>query len=923
MDARVAALQQVIFKKDLMILSMQTQLDAYAAHCGPLPSEVMDKLKREDGELQAGAAAQGGGVAAMKDEAARRKSAAIAIASSSSHSHSKHKTQTKSRSVSATAASNSSERRRAGRFLSADSGTIDLSMIDGGIIEERPTEAHAAEQNEADGEQQVAVDRTFSSKPTAAENSASPADETKSDVECRASKNVVLDFVEDSPMFRRQLEGFEDSLTDLRALLKELLTHSHEYAAAGKRFGEEETALADELVQRKYARAIFSTSCPELGSLSALFGEVHDTLAQVQSSRVSMLLGVESLLHRSIQQFSEKELLKEAGDMRKEVVRLGDEYEALLGKLLGKPRQPGQPVNGTSTPTAIGVDASGLLGLGSPAVPSGSSGFGSSEFAATGTPPASVAATGGHGSGTNVLGTDPAVSNGGIKQQRALEREVVQVRRRFELARFDLVRYLNRLDCMKKFVLVECFNSMLYALLGHFHACHELVKAVEPALRERQEMMQVSRQDFEQDEQMWTAQRELLDKRLTHDVDIVSVSEATAAVAGAMSIDTTLSSDPFPTFDLLVEVISTDTLSSRQTVATTPGGGTKQGYLFVRNSLFPARSWKRRWFQIHAGKLFQTTTRTGAGKHHAETSLTLVCDLLLARVRELEGSSLPFCFEVIDANRAKLLLQAASARDMLEWIEAARRSTESALEKQSHRQEVHPEQQSVIRELTEANPSCADCGQQPAEWVSINIGCLLCIECSGIHRSLGVHESKVRSLTLDSWDMALLALLRDELGNAAVNAVWEHTVPQGWTKPTASTSRDEKARFIKAKYHFHGFAQPCAALEALEEEDGASKEELAKRFVQGAAHGDLRELMWCLAHGVDVNVRAGDQQETALHASAAAGAANCCEYLVLNGASLVLTDKRGRLPYDAAKAGGFEATKLALMQKMSLEQYQS
>eukprot|EP00644_Phytophthora_capsici_P014242 jgi/Phyca11/99228/e_gw1.3.1145.1 len=260
---------------------------------------------------------------------------------------------------------------------------------------------------------------------------------------------------------------------------------------------------------------------------------------------------------------------------------------------------------------------------------------------------------------------------------------------------------------------------------------------------------------------------------------------------------------------------------------------------------------------------------------------------------------------------------------MAEWIEAARRSTESALEKQSHRQEVHPEQQSVIDELTEANPRCADCGQEPAEWVSINIGCLLCIECSGIHRSLGVHESKVRSLALDSWDMSLLTLLRDELGNDIVNSVWEHTIPDGWTKPCPTTTRDEKARFIKAKYHFHGFAEPDATLSALEDDDSVLKLELAKRFIAAASRGDLKELMWCLAHGVDVNVRAGEQNETALHVSASSGAASCCDYLVLNGSSLTLTDKRGRLPYDAAKAGGFENIKLTLMQKMSLEQYQS
>ncbi|KAG1696235.1 hypothetical protein DVH05_018781 [Phytophthora capsici] len=855
----VTELQQVILKKDLMILSLQTQLDAYKERFGSLPAEDLDKVAQFD-------------------------------------------------------AINESQEKRS-RELSGDR-------------KELAAESNAAmaglNGEEAKPQQDKKQPTPRVTSPASMRFRTPDIDEARDKVVSRSSKNVVLDFVEDSPMFRRQLESFEESITGLRALLKELVAHSKEYAAAGRNFGEEETALADELIQRKHARAIFSTSCPELGSLSELFGDMHDTLAQVQSSRVSMLLGVESLLSRSIQQFSEKELLKEAGELRKEVTRLGDEYETLLGKLLSKSRQPGQQANGTSTPTG-GGEAIGMMGLGSPALPMGSYN-GAGENTITGTPPASAVLG---GSNNNILGLDTGpVLNGNDKHQRALEREVVMIRRRFELARFDLVRYMNRIDCMKKFVLVECFNSILYAQLGHFHACHELVKSVEPTLRRRQEMMQVSRKDFEQDELMWASQRELLDKRLLQDVEVVSLNygsneSPSPVAAGTLSVDTTISCDAFPSLDLPVEVISTDTSSSRETVATTPGGDAKQGYLFVRNSMFPARSWKRRWFQIHAGKLFQTASRGGSGKHPTESSLTLVCDLLLARVRELEGSSLPFCFEVIDANRAKLLLQASSARDMAEWIEAARRSTESALEKQSHRQEVHPEQQSVIDELTEANPRCADCGQEPAEWVSINIGCLLCIECSGIHRSLGVHESKVRSLALDSWDMSLLTLLRDELGNDIVNSVWEHTIPDGWTKPCPTTTRDEKARFIKAKYHFHGFAEPDATLSALEDDDSVLKLELAKRFIAAASRGDLKELMWCLAHGVDVNVRAGEQNETALHVSASSGAASCCDYLVLNGSSLTLTDKRGRLPYDAAKAGGFENIKLTLMQKMSLEQYQS
>ena len=37
------------------------------------------------------------------------------------------------------------------------------------------------------------------------------------------------------------------------------------------------------------------------------------------------------------------------------------------------------------------------------------------------------------------------------------------------------------------------------------------------------------------------------------------------------------------------------------------------------------------------------------------------------------------------------------------------------------------------------------------EWAAINHGCVLCIECSGIHRKMGAHVSRIRSLTLDEW----------------------------------------------------------------------------------------------------------------------------------------------------------------------------
>lgn len=82
---------------------------------------------------------------------------------------------------------------------------------------------------------------------------------------------------------------------------------------------------------------------------------------------------------------------------------------------------------------------------------------------------------------------------------------------------------------------------------------------------------------------------------------------------------------------------------------------------------------------------------------------------------------------------------------------------------------------SLVEILHEADPDnriCVDCDTENPDWASINLGCLLCIECSGIHRSLGTHVSKVRSLVLDttSWTEELVGVMLG-LGNNSVNKV--------------------------------------------------------------------------------------------------------------------------------------------------------
>ena len=111
------------------------------------------------------------------------------------------------------------------------------------------------------------------------------------------------------------------------------------------------------------------------------------------------------------------------------------------------------------------------------------------------------------------------------------------------------------------------------------------------------------------------------------------------------------------------------------------------------------------------------------------------------------------------------------------------------------------------------NADCADCvtsdkraHSNTPTWGSTNLGTVFCIRCSGVHRSMGAHVSKVLSLNIDAWSGEQLMHMRT-LGNAAVNAQLEASMPAG-VKPDGATCTPASLKaFIRAKYELGSFRE--------------------------------------------------------------------------------------------------------------------
>ncbi|XP_022370644.1 arf-GAP with coiled-coil, ANK repeat and PH domain-containing protein 2 isoform X2 [Enhydra lutris kenyoni] len=385
-----------------------------------------------------------------------------------------------------------------------------------------------------------------------------------------------------------------------------------------------------------------------------------------------------------------------------------------------------------------------------------------------------------------------------------------------------------------------------------------------------------------------------------------------------------------------------------------------EGYLFKRASN-AFKTWNRRWFSIQNNQLVYQ-------KKFKDNPTVVVEDLRLCTVKHCEDIERRFCFEVVSPTKS-CMLQADSEKLRQAWIKAVQTSIATAYREKGDESEKLDKKSSPSTgsldsgneskdkllkgesalqrvQCIPGNASCCDCGLADPRWASINLGITLCIECSGIHRSLGVHFSKVRSLTLDTWEPELLKLMC-ELGNDVINRVYEAKVEKMGIKKPQPGQRQEKEAYIKAKYVERKFVDKYSMSSSPPEQEkktvSKSSEEKrlsisklgpsdqvrvppqssegerqdssvfldSKHFNPGlqlyraSYEKNLPKMAEALAHGADVNwANSEENKATPLIQAVLGGSLVTCEFLLQNGANVNQRDVQGRGPLHHATVLG-------------------
>ncbi|XP_061562915.1 arf-GAP with SH3 domain, ANK repeat and PH domain-containing protein 2b [Cololabis saira] len=358
--------------------------------------------------------------------------------------------------------------------------------------------------------------------------------------------------------------------------------------------------------------------------------------------------------------------------------------------------------------------------------------------------------------------------------------------------------------------------------------------------------------------------------------------------------------------------------------------GTERSGVLYKRSEGLRKVWQKRKCSVKNG--FLTICHGTANRPPAKLNL-LTCQV--KRNPEEKKS-----FDLFSHDRT-YHFQAEDEAECQIWVSVLQNSKEEALN-MAFKGDQDEGENNIVQELTKAivaevkkmngNDRCCDCGAAAPTWLSTNLGVLICIECSGIHREMGVHYSRIQSLDLDVLGTSEL-LLAKNVGNASFNEILEADLStQNVTKPEPTSDMQMRKDYITAKYTEKRFAQRLCTdadsrlqvlYEAVRTRDilsliqvYAEDVDLMQAVPQLHEHEPGETVLHLAVRMVDRNSlhivdflaqNSGNldkqtaQGSTALHYCCLTDNSECLKLLLRGKASVNTTNEAGETPLDIAK----------------------